>query len=180
MASRPGIGRRLGAFGLDYLVLATYIAALTGAFALLPRSATEPLFVTPGRGQLTAFVVLTAPVLLYFALLEAGPRQATIGKRLLGLRVVDARGGRISPGRSLARSAVKLAPWELAHTSLWRIEGWPAPTEPPGGWPLAGLVLVWVLVGTTLACLCFTPRRRALHDLVAGTAVARAAGRPDA
>ena len=40
---------------------------------------------------------------LYFALLEAGPWQGTVGKKLLGLMVVDDRGNPISFGRATGR-----------------------------------------------------------------------------
>ena len=40
---------------------------------------------------------------LYFALLEAGPWQATVGKKVLGLVVVDGRGNPISFGRATGR-----------------------------------------------------------------------------
>ena len=40
---------------------------------------------------------------LYFALQESGPRQATLGKRLLGIQVTDLYGQRISFGRATGR-----------------------------------------------------------------------------
>jgi uncharacterized RDD family membrane protein YckC len=45
---------------------------------------------------------------LYFALMEAGPWQATIGKRVLGLMVVDDHGRPISFGRATRRYWGKL------------------------------------------------------------------------
>lgn len=41
----------------------------------------------------------------YFVLMEAGERGATLGKRALKLRVVDASGGRIGKGRAIGRFA---------------------------------------------------------------------------
>ncbi len=40
---------------------------------------------------------------LYFAILESGAKQSTWGKRLLGIKVVGADGGRIGFGRATAR-----------------------------------------------------------------------------
>lgn len=40
---------------------------------------------------------------LYFSLLEAGPWQGTVGKKVLGLSVVDDRGNPISFGRATGR-----------------------------------------------------------------------------
>lgn len=44
----------------------------------------------------------------YFALMESSRRQGTIGKMLLGIRVVDRDGQRLSLSRACARTAGKL------------------------------------------------------------------------
>lgn len=49
--------------------------------------------------------------LAWFALFEASPWQATPGKRLLGLRVVDASGARIGPARAAARHLAGALSW---------------------------------------------------------------------
>lgn len=92
--------RRLAAFGVDYGIIAAYLGVLVlvgvlgRAADLLPSRVTTP----GGRiiGQLTAMVVLTVPVTLWFAWWEAAPRGATPGKRLLGLRVSRLDGGALS------------------------------------------------------------------------------------
>src|SRR6476469_9585581 len=114
MPALPSPGRRLLAFGLDYLVLAGYIAVLTGAgFAARRLSRRQVgLPTTPRqRTRLHApgFVSLTLPVTLYFA----APSGATLGKRALGLRVVTERGDRVSFGRALLRAGVKFVPWGI-------------------------------------------------------------------
>jgi uncharacterized RDD family membrane protein YckC len=165
------ITRRLAAFAIDYAILALYIAVISVVFAALPKSFVRPLFSSPLSGQLTVIVALTIPVLLYFALSERSLRQATIGKRAVRLRVVDREGHRISWQRSLLRSGLKLAPWELAHTCIWRIEGWPAEPESPTGLPLAGIVTVWAIVLVWLIPLIRTGRTG--YDLLSGTIVQR-------
>jgi uncharacterized RDD family membrane protein YckC len=175
-ASRLRFGspwRRFAAFAVDYVVLAIFIAVISVVFALLPPDVIESLFATPLHGQLTGLLVLTVPVWLYFALCERSRWQATVGKRVMSLSVRSVDGHRLSLGQSLLRSGIKLIPWELAHTCLWRIEGWPAPKEPPQGWQLGGLVLVWLLVGVFLVPLFATPRRRAMYDILARTVVIR-------
>ena len=52
---------------------------------------------------------------LYFVLAEASPLEGTLGKRLLGIRVADLQGRRISLGRALGRY---LARWIAAGTWL--------------------------------------------------------------
>lgn len=44
---------------------------------------------------------------LYFVKLETGPSQATFGKRMLGLKITNSTGGRISVGQSLGRLIIK-------------------------------------------------------------------------
>ena len=45
---------------------------------------------------------------LYFAFLESSPDQGTLGKRLLGLKVTDQEGRRISFGRATGRYFAKI------------------------------------------------------------------------
>ena len=46
--------------------------------------------------------------LLYFVFLEAGARQATIGKQIMRIKVVDENGQRMSLGNSFIRSLSKI------------------------------------------------------------------------
>lgn len=74
---------------------------------------------------------------LYSAGFESSVWQATPGKRLMGLRVVDVSGQRLSLPRATARFLVKSFTW-----------------------PFGGFVPAF-----------FTPKRQALHDMVAGVYV---------
>ncbi|MGP1271938.1 MAG: RDD family protein [Phycisphaerales bacterium] len=167
---------RLAAFAVDYAVLAVYLAVLSLGFLVLPSSIAEPLFSSPTRGQATAFVILTLPVVMYFAVMESSRGGATLGKRLLSVRVVGPDGTRCGRARSLVRSGVKFTPWELAHTSIWRLEGWPTDPASPSGWTLVGLVAVWALIGVSVLMAVSTRRCVTLHDAVSGTRVVRSAG----
>jgi uncharacterized RDD family membrane protein YckC len=95
-----------------------------------------------------AFYFIAIPVaffayLLYFVKLESGPQQATIGKLILGIKLVDAKTGqRISFGQSLGRFLVK-------HL----FSGW------------------FFCIGFLMAL--FTEQKQSLHDLAAGTFVVR-------
>ena len=91
---------------------------------------------------------------VYTALQEAGPAQATLGKRMLGLRVTGLDGGRIS----LFRASYRCWP-------LW----------------LPGLVSMVVglnfVVGFAAIAACiavaFTRRKQGLHDMLARCLVVR-------
>jgi uncharacterized RDD family membrane protein YckC len=136
------------------------IFLVTGGSLILPGVS------TPGARQLLGACTLTLPVILYFAISEASARQGTIGKLATRLRVTDRQLRRIGFGRSLLRSAIKFAPWEVAHLSIHRI-----PKEgdiPPVVW--AGLVGSLGLAAIFVAGL-FPGQGRPLYDVLAGTRV---------
>jgi uncharacterized RDD family membrane protein YckC len=174
--SNASLLRRLSAFGLDYLVILGYVAVLSAAIWGLSRlpavySALGELFSQPNLFDLFAFLTLVFPVLLYFALMEGSRRGATLGKGWLGLRVTSVDGGGLGYRRSLLRSAIKFLPWQIAHTSLFHIPGWPTQVEsiPPAS--IAGFALVWVLVLLYLGCQIIRRDHRTLYDLLSGAAV---------
>jgi uncharacterized RDD family membrane protein YckC len=89
----------------------------------------------------TAFAAFWVFVLvnwLYEALLTSSAWQGTVGKKILGLRVTDEAGNRISFGRASGRHFAKY---------------------------LSAIFLVGFIMAA------FTDRKRALHDMMAGTLV---------
>jgi uncharacterized RDD family membrane protein YckC len=93
---------------------------------------------------------------------------AAPGKRLLGLEVARAAGGRLPWPRSLLRSAAKIAlPWEVAHTGVWNSLGWPGPEAPVN--TLLFVVANGVLVANVV--MLFVGGRRPVYDRLADTAV---------
>jgi len=168
-----GLLRRAAAFGVDYLVIAAYLAVVVAIGALartLAPDAARGLFGGPMPGELTGFLVVTLPVSLYFVLSERGPRSATWGKRRLGLRVMTDAGGPLTLGRSVLRTALKFLPWELAHAVIWRLA---FPGSAPPGMAEAGLVLVWLLIGANLVAALVDARCRTVYDRLARTRVVR-------
>ncbi len=107
-----GILRRFLAFLVDSLVvvLATFVLF----FPLFLLSAVLSFFV---EALLLPFATLGSMTFgpfafflgwIYFAWLESSEKGATIGKRLLGVRVVDEGGGRIGFGRATVRHFAKI------------------------------------------------------------------------
>ena len=131
-------GTQYGGFWIRLIALLADSAIVFMLSALLVAGAAVAL-----EPELLPPVVLAASVLafLYWPLMHASGRQATIGKALLGLKVARLHGGRISILRSVGRELSKV---------------------------LSGMVLMlgYVMAG-------FTPRKQALHDLVASTYVVR-------
>ena len=169
------IWQRIGAFLLDYLIIAAYLVLLVIVSVGLGfgplRSVFRAMFADPNSSEFSAFLLLVLPVILYFALFECSSWQATWGKRKMGLRVIDTHGARLSLPRSFVRSLLKFVPWELTHACLWRIPGWPLAPTTPSPIITAGLVLVWILVGAYLVSMLVSKKHQALYDWIAGTSV---------
>jgi len=168
--------KRLLGFGFDYLIISAYIIFLT----LVTLGLLTILGITPGGSSLfenpiiadsISFLTLILPVVLYFTFLESSSQQATWGKRRVGIQVVNSSGGRLSKLQALVRSLIKFLPWQIAHTSLFHIEGWPMAPEDPSSAVTVGLILVWVLVGIYFVSMFISANRRTPYDWVAGTFV---------
>lgn len=169
---------RIRAFVWDYLVVLGYLVALTGLGLLLTfgpvGSAWAELMEDPVRADFVAFVSAVLPVVLYFALSEGTGAGATWGKRRVGLVVVVA--GRAAPprrGRALVRNGLKFLPWQMAHTAMFHIPGFPAATGEPPTWSVVVLGSAWFLVALYLVGLTRLGDYRPLYDRVAGTVVVR-------
>jgi uncharacterized RDD family membrane protein YckC len=95
----------------------------------------------------------------------------TLGKRLLGLRVVDAGGQPLSLARSFARAAMLALPWIFNGIRLGSL----GPVVMATLW--VGGLFVFGVGGATLGTFLFNrPTRQALHDLVVGSYVVHADG----
>jgi uncharacterized RDD family membrane protein YckC len=103
--------------------------------------------------------LMTATTALYLILATALTGQ-TLGKRVLGIRVVEMATGRLPGlGASVVRWAVPAAP---------ALVGWVSPTVASYVSWFTFAVFVPILKG---------PQHRGIHDLVAGTIVTRVGGR---
>jgi uncharacterized RDD family membrane protein YckC len=167
-----GLWLRTKAFALDYIVILGYLLALTLLFLILNRlsNAFQELFRQRVQAQFVAFLLVTLPVTLYFAISESSVRQATWGKRRSGLRVTDHNGNRIHFPRALARTLLKFIPWELSHTLIWQMYFSPGVNSVFINY---GFVLVYVLIGLNIASLVMTKTHRTLYDFLAGTYVVK-------
>jgi len=174
----PSVWRRLAAFAVDYVFIALYLVLLTLVAVFIPS--TTRVFQTPATGQAIGILVLTLPVVLYFSLWEGSRYEATPGKRAVGIAVVRSSREPLSRSRGLVRNGLKLAPWELAHTFIWRIPGWPQPTGELPTWIVAGFIAVWLLVLLNLVLAWKSPTGQTAYDWVADSVVVRTVRSPDA
>jgi uncharacterized RDD family membrane protein YckC len=97
-------GQRFTAFLLDLLIMVGLLILVTILCVIGGIS-------TGGRGlEVAAMVWLLGFFILrngYFILMESGPRAATFGKRITGLRVVARSGDRLTADRVIARNLVR-------------------------------------------------------------------------
>ena len=132
------LGRRYLARFIDSLILTAV------SFAIIR---------TIGPGWTTVGILLVLWV-AYGGILESSPWQATIGKRVMGLRVYDTAGERLDIARAGGRSLVKDGPFIIL------------------GLIPAGNLLALVWVGAHVVVVQRSLYSQAIHDRVIGTWVA--------
>jgi uncharacterized RDD family membrane protein YckC len=95
---------------IDVIVfnVAAGVVAVPLGFAVGLSMAGSPEEAAQAVGFLLGLTIGLVGSWLYFALTEASPWQATLGKKALGLRVTDTAGGRISFARASGRFWSKL------------------------------------------------------------------------
>ena len=154
-------GARAAAFAIDVTIIGTILVTSTIVFALIGFAA---------GSQAMLILWLIGAFLLrngWFVFFEMGPRSATPGKRLVGLRVVARDGARLTAGAVIARNAMREVELflPLSFLGAQAIEG------------VADGFLVLFALGWTGILLFFplTNRDRLrTGDLIAGTWVVRA------
>jgi len=150
-----GFWRRLGALIVDSIIIGIAIGIVGTLLQAIgiPFFATQSFEATGGDAGLgasaevelnpVASIISIVLIWLYYALQESGPRGATLGKRVIGIRVVDTAGNRVSFARATGRHFAKY---------------------------LSALILA---IGYIMAA--FTAKKQALHDMIAGCLVIKAA-----
>jgi len=156
-----GFWRRLFAFVLDNLVLGVVGVGICFAFS-------KYIMQMGYWGRLIGFGI----VLCYFGSLNSCiGRGQSLGKRLLGIRVVGQDGKCIPLARSLIRSSVLFIPYMLNGVML------PASITMQ---PLAALLLALAVfalgIGIIYLYIFNWKTRQSVHDLVAGSFVVRSGG----
>jgi uncharacterized RDD family membrane protein YckC len=126
-----------------------------------------------GALNLIATLVMVIAITLGLAALESSPWESSIGKRIRGLTIVDARtGGRISFRRALARNALKIAlPWMIGHAAVFGIvDASASGSVPPSIWMLTAVAY---LLPIAYVLSLFVGSGRTLYDRIAGTVVVK-------
>ncbi|MGJ4786952.1 RDD family protein [Leptospira koniambonensis] len=153
-----GFWRRNFSFLLDTLFLG-------GLGYLLSLYAREQLIALGSYGRFVGVIIATA----YFTILNSSIANGqTLGKRILGIRVVDQHGQPISVARALVRSLILCSAYFLNGIEI---------ALPPGRIDsiIISISLIIIVFGFGSAILFFSifdkPYRRGLHDLITNTVV---------
>ena len=157
--------RRVAAYLLDILIL---FAVLAPIGYLLQRLAGLTMTQTGPEIWRTILWNFSLPSWLYFILSDSSRLGATFGKRLLWLQVRKINDRRLSPGRALGRTAIKLLPWELVHISAFALSQDLAQFSPL---QIGGLIVANLLMVVYLGAAAATKGRRSVHDFVVRTLV---------
>lgn len=165
--------KRLLAFFIDYAVIAIYISILLFLSIIVNRfwpfhHLMEGSYLFR---HLISFFTLTVPVVLYFILMERNKRQATIGKALMKLKVVNAKGGRASLKHLVIRNTIKFIPWEMAHTFIHINYAVFSSGKEMDIAMMTGLIIPQVIALAYLALILFRNDRRSLYEILSRTRV---------
>ena len=158
-------GDRAGAFLIDIVIIVSALVALTIVVGILIVAVGGQNAEAFGIIWLLGFFVLRNG---WFIAFEAGPRAATPGKRMLGLRVAARDGGRLSFEAVLTRNFLREI--EVFLPLIFLISA-SAAGDPVEGW-VTIMGLVWT--GIFLFFPLFNRDRLRLGDIVAGTWVVKA------
>jgi len=161
-------GSRIGALVLDFLILFFGLLAIMIFLGLVAGGLLEELGnaandTVSGAAEFVIILVILIVFLArygYFLGMELGPRGATLGKRIVGIRVAARGGGRLTPEAIVARNLLRDI--ELFMPLLFLLI---APTGESGSAGLAGMV--WFLVFMTFPF--FNKDAMRAGDVIAGT-----------
>jgi len=102
-----GLTKRASAGFIDVIIISFfYFIPLSVVDAIIKSQAVGDSGHLNSESNISEFLVIFGPF-VYYSIMESSRYQATFGKRILGLRVVDSEGKRISFLRSAGRSLGK-------------------------------------------------------------------------
>jgi uncharacterized RDD family membrane protein YckC len=97
------LDQRLLALAIDYLII---VAVSSVVILIIAAFGNTPFFKI--AISITGLVMVPVIKFIYACIMEASPRQGTLGKFWLGLKVCDERGLPLTSGRSFVRNAAKV------------------------------------------------------------------------
>lgn len=158
--------RRVLAFIVDYTVIITYALLLFLTSTFLKNHFNIDLnFGSPIKNQLLSFSLLTLPVFLYFYLSERSDRNATLGKRVMRLKVVSDK------GNIFLRNFLKFLPWEIGHIGVYQIVFYDQQQLETPIWLWSILIIPQVIVLIYVIRIVISKGRKSVYDFVSNTEI---------
>ena len=167
-AAYASILSRIAAYSLDIVLLFAGIMVSQGLLRPVNPLLGRTPSATGWQLHLWVYASVSLPILLYFALCTGSKWQATVGMRLLGIKVTSLSGAPIGIGHAVWRSLVMLIPFEVNHVVMF----YPTPiwSDPKPGFRY-GFIATSVLMIVYLASVLLTEHHQSIHDLAASTVV---------
>lgn len=122
---------------------------------------------SPIEGQIVGFISLTLPVFLYFYLTEKSKAAATLGKRVLKIKVKSLH----SSGSIFMRNFIKFLPWEIAHVGGHWMGYYTNHAIDPPLWVWIVLIIPQLTVLYYMFSIVRTKGDSSLYDRIAGTEI---------
>ena len=148
-------GERIAAFLID-LAIAEVTSILILLIGLLGSFGLE---MTLAAALFLSFLIRNA----YFIFFELRWAGQTPGKRAIGLRVIDRRGGPLRAGAIVARNLTRQAEFFFPLEMLMMAQGWI--------WSPGSILPAVIWIGAMIAIFYFSPDRLRAGDLIGGTIV---------
>jgi uncharacterized RDD family membrane protein YckC len=148
-------GERIAAFLAD-IGISTVAALLILLVGVLGSFGMEA---TTAAALFLSFLVRNA----YFVFFELRWAGQTPGKRMLGLRVIDRRGGPLRAGAIVSRNLTRQAEFFFPVEMLVMAQGWV--------WSPGQILPAVIWIGAMIAIFYFSPDRLRAGDLIGGTIV---------
>jgi uncharacterized RDD family membrane protein YckC len=141
--------RRLFAYFIDAMVMYFYWILMQALF--------KPLLQSENAHFTWLSVILSIPILLYYPLMEILTNGQTVGKKILGIRVITLEGGQASVSQYLLRWMFRTIDFPIwIFVAIWK-----------GAIPWYSSVLVF----SGIASIILSDKSQRIGDLVAGTIV---------
>ena len=99
-------GQRFGAYFIDGFLVTAVVFGLTFALIVLAELAGSPDIVDVVPDQVFGLIVMV-PVAVIFGLMESSGMQGSLGKKLLGLRVITVDGRDLDQPTAMKRNFIK-------------------------------------------------------------------------
>ncbi len=161
--------RRLLAWLIDWATILAWVAVVTAVGVPLYLGGITHYDIGTVASNVVAALLVVVPAVIGLALVEASARHATLGKRVIGLRVVVI--GEAQPlrfPRTLLRNTLKIGvPWMIGHAAVYAL------VQTNGQNRAAiGLAVVAYLLPILYVMMLFVGNGRPLYDRLTRTFVA--------